>query len=115
MKMTVNAWDMKRVFAEMGLDYYSMAGLDALLEYYDEFDPIAICCDCTEYGAHGAICSMANMIADYSYIYPVEEWQEDNGGAEYNEAEYIAALVEQLECRTTVLDLSNGNYIVFAF
>lgn len=79
MKMTVNAWDMKRVFAEMGLDYYSMAGLDALLEYYDEFDPnmefdpIAICCDCTEYGAHGAICSMANMIADYSYIYPVEE------------------------------------------
>lgn len=55
------------------------------------------------------------MIADYSYIYPVEEWQEDNGGAEYNEAEYIAALVEQLECRTTVLDLSNGNYIVFAF
>lgn len=36
MKMTVNAWDMKQVFEKMDRDYYSMNGLDALLEYYDE-------------------------------------------------------------------------------
>lgn len=121
MKMTVNAWTMKRTFEECDRDYYSMTGIDALLEYYDgidenmEFDPVAICCDCTEYGAHGAACTLADMIGDYGYIYPVEEWQEDNDGAEYDQEEYIAGLAERLQDHTTVLELSNGNYIVFAF
>lgn len=90
MKMTVNAWTMKRTFEEWDRDYYSMTGIDALLEYYDEIDE--------------------NIEFD-----PVEEWQEDNDGAEYDQGEYIADLAERLQDHTTVLELSNGNYIVFAF
>ena len=60
-------------------DYYSVNGLDALLEYYDEidenmeFDPIAICCDCTEYGEHGAARSFSDMINDYGYLLDRDE------------------------------------------
>lgn len=121
MKMTVNAWDMKRVFAEMNRDYYSMNGIAALLEYYDEtdenmeFDPIAICCDCTEYGDHGAVCSLADLVNDYGYIYTVKDWMQDIGAEEYSENDYIDALVDALEEHTTVLRVYNGNYIVFAF
>ena len=34
---------------------------------------------------------------------------------EFDETEYIAALVERLEDETTVLHVPNGNYIIFAF
>lgn len=121
MKMTVNAWDAKRILGDYDRDYYSMNGIDALLEYYDEidenmeFDPIAICCECTEFGAHGAACSLADLVNDYGYIYTVADWKQDAGLEEYDERSYITALVEALEERTTVLHVYNGNYIVFAF
>lgn len=121
MKMTVNARDMKRVFAEIDRDYYSMNGIDALLEYYDEidenmeFDPIAIRCDCTEYGDHGAVCSLADLINDYGYVYTVEDWMQDTGAEVYQDSDYLIALTEVLEHYTTVLHVCNGNYIVFAF
>lgn len=121
MKMTVNAWTMKRTFEECDRDYYSMTGIDALLEYYDEidenmeFDPVAICCDCTEYGAHGAACTLADMIGDYGYMLDRAEWMDENALEEFDEDLYIDALVEMLQDHTTVLKLSNGNYIVFAF
>lgn len=114
MKMTVNAWDMKQVFEKMDRDYYSMDGLDALLEYYDEidenmeFDPIAICCDCSEFGEHGAALDFDSLISDYGYLLDRDEWEE-------NKDLYIDALVEVLEEYTTVLHVCNGNYIVFAF
>lgn len=119
MKMTVNAWDMKRIFVEIDRDYYSVNGIDALLEYYDEidenmeFDPIAICCDCTEYGNHGAACDFADLINNYGYIYPRSRL--DAGVDEYSESDYVATLVEVLERKTTVLHVCNGNYIVFEF
>ena len=121
MKMTVNAWTMKRTFEEWDRDYYSMTGVYALLEYYDEidenmeFDPVAICCDCTEYGAHGAACTLADMIGDYGYMLDRAEWMDENALEEFGEDLYIDALVEMLQEHTTVLELSNGNYIVFAF
>lgn len=122
MKMTVDAGMMKEMFVNYDRDYYSFSGLETLLDYYDEidenmeFDPIAICCDCTEYGENAA-CSFDNLISDYGYKYPVEEWLEDNA-LEENEFDtdlYIDSLVERLEDETTVLHVSNGNYIVFAF
>lgn len=121
MKYTLNCYDAKRIMQDCDRDYYSINGLDALLEYYDEvdpdaeFDPIAICCDCTEYGDHGAVCSYADLINDFGYIYSVSDYMEDTGADKYDEDSYITALIEVLERHTTVLHLCNGNYIVFTF
>lgn len=122
MKITVDVNDMKERFEALDRDYYTYEGLEALLDYYDEidenmeFDAIAICCDCTEYG-DGAACSLEDLKNEYGYKYPVEEWLEDEAleENEFDEDEYMAALVERLEDETTVLHVSNGNYIVFAF
>lgn len=122
MKITVDVYDMKERFVAMDRDYYTFEGLESLLDYYDEIDEnmeldvIAICCDCTEYG-EGAVCSFDDLINEYGYKYPVEEWLEDNA-LEENEFDndlYIDSLVERLEDETTVLHVPNGNYIVFAF
>ena len=119
MKTTVTVDDMKVKFVALDRDYYTYDGLEALLGYYDqvdedmEFDPIAICCDCTEYG-NGAACSFDDLVNDYGYLYPSEEWLEDNGAGLDNDL-YIESLVKRLEDKTTVLHLPNGNYIVFAF
>lgn len=113
----------KRTYCESreSIAYYS--GLNGLeikgIEYdIDDFVycVIAICCDCTEYGENAA-CSFDCLISDYGYKYPVEEYKEDNDieENEFDEAEYIAALVERLEDETTVLHVPNGNYIIFAF
>ena len=122
MKMTVDARMMKEMFVNYNRDYYSFSGLETLLEYYNEidpemeFDPVAICCDCNEY-AENAACSFDNLVSDYGYKYPIDEWLEDNA-LEENELdndEYLAALVERLEDETTVLHVANGNYIIFVF
>lgn len=113
----------KEMFEKMDRDYYSWNGLDELFEYYDEidpdmdFDPIAICCDCSEFGGHGAALSFDDMINDYGYIYPVEEWLNDNDltSDEYDYDLYINDLIERIENETTVLHVCNGNYIIFAF
>lgn len=122
MKITVDVYDMKERFVAMDRDYYTFEGLESLLDYYDEIDEnmeldvIAICCDCTEYG-EGAACSLDDLINEYGYKYPVEEWLEDNAleENEFNNDLYIDSLVERLEDETTVLHVANGNYIVFAF
>ena len=122
MKITVTVDDMKRKFEEYNRDYFTYAGLNTLLDYYDEidenkeFDPIEICCDCTEYG-EGAACSYDDLIDDYGYKYPVEEWLEDNGleESEFDKDLYIASLIDHLESETMVLHVPNGNYIVFEF
>lgn len=122
MKMTVTADDMKREFEEYNRDYFTYPGLNALLDYYDEidenkeFDPIEICCDCTEYG-EGAACSYDDLINDYGYKYPTEEYLEDNGleEDEFDKDSYVKSLIEHLEKETTILYVSNGNYIVFGF
>ena len=120
MKMTVDIYDMKAKFVALDRDYYTFAGLEALLDYYDqvdenmEFDPIKICCDWIEYG-DGAACSFDDLVDDYGYLYPAEEWLEDNGESEFDKDLYVDSLVKRLEDKTTVLYLPNGNYIVFAF
>lgn len=123
--MTVDAWDMKQVFEKMDRDYYSMNGIDALLEYYDEidenmeFDPVGICCDCTEYGGHGAAVDFNDLINDYGYMLDREEWLDENALSpdewEDNKELYIDGLIEVLGQHTTVLPVCNGNYIIFVF
>ena len=122
MKITIDAYDMKERFIAMNRDYYTIDGLETLLDYYDdidpemEFDPIAICCDCTEYGEN-TVCSFNDLISDYGYKYPVEEWLKDDGleKSEFDNDLYIDSLVERLKDETTVLHVSNGNVIVFDF
>lgn len=123
MKMTIDVWDMRRAFHDMDRDYYSVCGLDSLLEFYNEidenmeFDPVAICCDCTEYGDFGAACSFNDLISDYKYKLDVEEWMQENDidDFEVSKTQYIKALTEVLQDETTVLFPENGNIIVFAF
>lgn len=122
MKITVTVDDMKRKFEAYNRDYFTYDGLNALLDYYDEIDenkeldPIEICCDCTEYG-EGAACSCDDLIDDYGYKYPTEEYLEDNGleEDEFDKDSYVKSLVEHLEEETTILHVPNGNYIVFEF
>lgn len=118
----LNVYDMKDEFVKMNRDYYSFSGLETLLEYYNmineniELNCVDICGDCTEYGEEAAF-SFSDLINDYGYLYPVEEYKQDNNieGSEYDEIKYIPALVKVLECYTTVLQCSNGNYIVFDY
>lgn len=124
MRMTVDAGMMKTMFVNYNRDYYSFTGLEILLDYYDEidenmeFDPIAICCDCTEYGDKN-ICAMSfdDLVSDYGYLYPVDEYLEDNEltESEFDNDEYLESLIDKLENKTTVLRVPNGNIIVFAF
>lgn len=113
MKMTIDTgYELYRVMREYGRDYYSMSGYDALVEYYDdvdpdmEIDPIAICGDCTEYGEDGAACTIDNLLADYGYLVEANDTDPE---------EHIDAVVDALQDVTAVLELSNGNYIVFAW
>ena len=125
MKISVDCYMAKRMMEDWNRDYYSVNGLDAILEYYDEvdenmeFDPIAICCDCTEYGEHGAVYSFDDLIREYDHVLDLEEWKEANGytdeEGDYDEEAFFDELIEKLEWETTVLRVSNGNYIVFAF
>ena len=122
MKITVDAYDMKERFVALDRDYYTRDGLNELLEFYNEidenkeFDPIEICCACTEYG-EGAACSYDDLINDYGYKYPTEEYLEDNGleEDEFDKDSYVKSLVEHLEEETIILHVPNGNYIVFEF
>lgn len=122
MKMTVDAGIMKEMFVSCDRDYYSFTGLETLLDYYDEidenmeFDPVEICCDCDEYGENCAL-SFDDLISSYGYLYPIDEWLDDNAlnENEFDTDLYIDSLVERLENRTTILHVPNGNYIVFTF
>lgn len=113
---------MQNRFAACGRDYYSWEGYEALLAYYNDIDPnmeldaVAICGDCTEYG-EDACCSFDDLINDKGYAYPIEDYKADNDietDDEFDQDDYIVALVKKLEQRTTVLHVSNGNYIIFA-
>lgn len=95
-------------------------GLPALATHHPfillmELDAVAICGDCTEYG-EGACCSFDDLINDKGYAYPIEDYKADNDietDDEFDQDDYIVALVKKLEQRTTVLHVSNGNYIIF--
>ena len=114
MKITVNSTFMfADVFRDMDRDYYSYDGYATLLNFYDEIDEnmeldvIAICCDWDEYG-NGCTLSFDDLLADKGYLLDdeLEELEFD---------EKIDAIVEELENRTTVIHLDNGNYLVMTF
>ena len=117
MKITVEPAMAKEKFEQYGRDYYSLDGLETIIDYYDEIDEnmeldvIAICCDCSEYG-EGCALSFSDLIADYESMI-IEECAED--WHEMGEDEKVRAIVDELEQHTTVLHVSNGNYVIFKF
>ena len=117
MKITVDAEMAKRLFEKYDRDYYSIEGIETIIDYYDEidenmnFDVIAICCDCTEYGEDCAL-SFSDLISDYERLV-IGEYAED--WYKMKDDEMVHAIIYELEHYTTVLHVSNGNYIVFEF
>lgn len=110
---------MKEIFKSYGRDYFSVLGCDTLIDFFDEvngedfeFDPIAVCCDCSEYG-YNVTLGFSSMLNDYGYLF--ENMYDVNELELLEESEKVEKLVEILEENTIVLHVTNGNYIVFSF
>jgi hypothetical protein len=104
MKQTLTSYDFVNRFTEIRPDNFSRAALFALFDYYgelereaqadSEFDPIAICCDWTEYA------SATEAAEAHGWECPESE-DEKNDTSEREAMQY-------LHDETTVLELSSG-------
>ena len=113
MKITVTPYLAEEWFVRLNRgDCFSLDGLETLLDYYDdideniEFDVVAICCDCTEFGKN-VYPTMDDFINAYSYLKPRNNSK--------SKEQYIQDLIECLEEETIVLHVPNGNIIVFNY
>ena len=121
-KTFFNGYDLKEEFVNYERDYFSLDGYDALLNFYDEIDEnmeldvISICGECTEYGKYSTY-DFNDLINDYGYIYTKSEYLSDNDitSKDFNQEDYISELITHIENRTQVLNLKNGDYIIFSF
>lgn len=121
-KTFFNGYDLKEEFVNYERDYFSLDGYDALLNFYDEIDEnmeldvISICGECTEYGKYSTY-NFNDLIDDYGYIYTKSEYLSDNDitSKDFNQADYISELITHIENKTQVLNLKNGDYIIFSF
>lgn len=101
MKMTLTESDFVNRFLEIRPENFSREALRALFDYYEcisvdtEFDPIAICCDWTEYDSFQAAAEA------YDWDGAVDA---DDERADLNERKAQEWLFDQ----TTVLELSSG-------
>lgn len=110
MKQTVNQHQFIDQFKAIRPDNFSRAALFALYDYYRdseestgeeiEFDPIAICCDWTEYES-------ATEAAE-AYGWEAEEASDEKNDTSEREA------LQYLHDETTVLELEKG-YVVLNF
>lgn len=121
-KTFFNGYDLKEEFVNYERDYFSLDGYDALLNFYDEIDEnmeldvISICGECTEYGKYSTY-NFNDLIDDYGYIYTKSEYLSDNDitSKDFNQEDYISELITHIENKTQVLNLKNGDYIIFSF
>ena len=107
MKITVDAYMMKKTMINCNRDYFTLESLETLLTWYNdcygedfEFDPIAICCEWNEYGDTPAL-TWNDFLNDYEYLL------EDIEKALTDE-EKIDLIIEMLEDRTSVIRLSES-------
>ena len=102
MKIDVN--DFKRLARNSRLSSFSEDALESMFDFYEEtdtdvdYDPVAFDCEWTEFTEN-------ELIEQYSYLLDKEEEEED----------IIEILVSELETRTTIFELNNGNYLVHEF
>lgn len=122
MKMTIDAGIAKEMFANYDRDYYTMEALETLLDWYDEidenieFDPIAICCDWSEYGNTPCL-RWSDFLSEYNYIleqYESDRMEWDDAVDELDKAEKVELLIDLLSDMTTVIRLRNS-VLVMAF
>ena len=109
--MTIDAGTMKNMFKNCDRDYFTYEACEALNDYYDEvypdaeFDPIAICCDWSEYGDTPCL-SWEALFNDYGYLLKNKYDEEEMN--EMNEDEKRETLINLLEDETTVIRLSDS-------
>ena len=117
MKMTIDAGMMKDMFKNYDRDYFTYEACEAINKYYDEvdpdveFDPIAICCDWSEYGDTPCL-TWQNLFDDYGYLLKNEYDEEELD--KMNEDEKRENLINILEDETMVIRLSDS-VLVAAF
>jgi len=107
MKKTMTRDDFIREFVEFRPDDFSHGALDAIFDYIEdferdtgeetEFDPIAICCEWSEYD------SATEAAKNYGY--------EPEGDDDEKEQDAL----EWLQYKTTVIELSGGGVVVAQF
>ena len=117
MKITVNdVWTLRSYFERYNRDYYSEAGYDWMLDYYEEdmeMDVIGICGDLTEYGDHASL-SFKDFLSDHGSRlecggfshWDLSEMDDDDVDA------YVDELIEALGEETVCERLSNGDVMV---
>lgn len=114
MKSTINEHQFIDGFNQCGRgDQFTRGALRALFEYFEqyeedcdteiEYDPIAICCEYTEYVSIREACK--------AYDYEIETLESDH---ERNSTAERDAL-EWLSDRTQVIELSDGGVVVLDF
>lgn len=101
--MNIDVNDFKQLASYSRLVSFSEDALEKMFDYYEEsgtdvsYDPIAFNCEWTEVTEN-------ELIEQYSYLLDEEE-----------EEDTIEILVSELETRTTIFELNNGNYLILAF
>ena len=100
---TITEWDFVKSFDDVNrARNFSVAGRKALFEMFEELspdmelDPIAVCCEFTEYGS-------------------LEEWKQDYGYEPYDEDEDDEDALQYLRDQTLVLELANGGLVIQAY
>jgi hypothetical protein len=100
---TITEFDFVKSFDDVNRSSnFTIAGRKALFEMLEEInpdmelDPIAVCCDFTEYES-------------------LEEWKQDYGYEPYDEDEDDEDALEYLRDQTLVLQLANGGIIIQAY
>ena len=111
--MTLGFYEFMDNWPESRKNQFSYDGKKALFDYFDEldesieFDPVAICCDFTEY---------QNATEGASNYFEFEGMTFDVDGAELETRDEVEAkALKFLQDRTTVLELENGGIIIANF
>tara|TARA_Y100000361_G_scaffold118248_1_gene109584 strand:- start:754 stop:1065 length:312 start_codon:yes stop_codon:yes gene_type:complete len=100
---TITEFDFVKSFDDVNRSSnFTIAGRKALFNHFEEInpdmelDPIAICCEYTEYAS-------------------LEEWKQDYGYEPYDEDEDDEDALDFLIDQTMVLELANGGIIIQAY
>lgn len=119
MKMTLSSYDFHTYWPESRKDQFSWEALEAIYKYITEledacgeeteFDPIAICCEWTEYD------SALEAVNDYDYEEVVD--LEPHGSVDLLEVQELEnkQALKWLQDNTTVLELDNGGVVIQQF
>jgi hypothetical protein len=127
MKRTVDFYEFRKAFEEAGRgNNFSYEALETMFNYYEEMeeecevelelDPVAFCCEWTEY-------TLDELYQDYSNLLSFEDWldediytKEDVDSGEAMDDFLDGDFLEEVERHTTVLKVTGANtYLVMAF